>query len=518
MTVTVSGLNLTVLDACENTTYNDATGTDSVDYKEGSYSAYWTKRSSGDNDCTFTPSSSVDMSGTGVHVRWWGLFVQGSLINLEANGGIQFWCTDGINTGYWYVSGRDTYPGGWYNFVVDVSAGVDSGTKPTNMNAITDFGVRINLTAAGKNFANTWIDNFTICDGLIAYGDDGGSSFDFEDIYSADNATTLGIGIIQKFGGIYYLTGKLQIGDSAGTNSCDFNPISQTVIFENRLVLSTLYKIEVIDNGTGITDFQMGTKVGSSGVSGCTVGVEDLSQTPLWNFDADDIDIDYFKLYGCTFFGASSITFPSTATNIEILNTNFQSNGLIYVNTSVITNCNFINAVGTGAIHINSTSHQVTYCNFINNTYAVLMDTANTYTYSGLIFSGNTTDINNTSGGSIIISATNSSNPSTYTGSVTINNAVDLNIYVKDKDNVVIQTAQVAIYKTSDNTQLMNEDTDVNGLATETFNYLTNTDIYFRIRKSSIGTTRYVPVKGLGQITSSGFTVTVILYEDINII
>ena len=64
----------------------------------------------------------------------------------------------------------------------------------------------------------------------------------------------------------------------------------------------------------------------------------------------------------------------------------------------------------------------------------------------------------------------------------------------------------------------MNEDTDVNGLATEAFSFVSDTDIYFRVRKSSVGATRYFPVKGLGQITSSGFTVTVILYEDINII
>ena len=64
----------------------------------------------------------------------------------------------------------------------------------------------------------------------------------------------------------------------------------------------------------------------------------------------------------------------------------------------------------------------------------------------------------------------------------------------------------------------MNEDTTALGVATETYNYLADTDVYFRVRKSSIGNTRYIPIKGSGQITSSGFTVTVILYEDINII
>jgi hypothetical protein len=106
------------------------------------------------------------MSGTGVHVRWWMILNQGGNIKNLSAGGIQFWATDGTNTGYWYVGGADTYPGGWYNFVIDVSRAVDAGTKPTAMNAITSCGFRIDLTANVKKTDNTWIDHFCICDGL----------------------------------------------------------------------------------------------------------------------------------------------------------------------------------------------------------------------------------------------------------------------------------------------------------------------------------------------------------------
>lgn len=171
-----------------------------------------------------------------------------------------------------------------------------------------------------------------------------------------------------------------------------------------------------------------------------------------------------------------------------------------------------------GSINIKNTS-------FLGNTNAAANATAiqhpsaagSPYTYDKLTFSGNNFDINNSSGSAITINATNGSDPVTSKGSaVTINNAVNLTVTVKDKNNVAIQNAQTAIYKTSDNTQLMNEDTDVNGIATESFNFSVNTDIYIRVRKSSAAATKYIPASTTGQITSAGFSLTVILTEDPN--
>ena len=522
MAVTVAGLDFIEIDYCENITYNDMDGTDAVDYKQGSYSTYATKRASGDNDCTFTPASSKDLSGTGVHLRFQALFAQGQLINTFAAGGIQLGISDGTNTGFWYVSGKDTYPGGWQPFVVDVSASVDSGTKPTNMNAITSVIIRVNLSALAKNVDNVWIDNVCVCNGLSAYGDLTGP-FSIEDIFAADNDPTLGIGVLSKFGGVYYCTGELEIGDSAGVNACDFNATEQTLIFLDKLVDSSLYGITVVDNGTGLTDFQLGTKVGSSGVSGCIIGVEDLSQTPLWSFDGSDPDVDHFKIYGSTFFGADGMAFPSNATDVEVLNSAFNNNGIILVDTAVITNCNFIGAVGNGAIQIVSTSHNVTYCNFINNVYAIEHPAQGTYSYSNLVFSGNTDDIYYTaaaSSGVLTINATDS-DPSTYdilnpTGnSVSIINSVDLTITVLDVNQDPIQDVQTAI-KLLDSpfTVLMNEDTLSSGIATEPYNYLGAVDIVCTARKSeTTDDPRFKAFSGTGQISDKGFTLTITLIE-----
>jgi hypothetical protein len=127
-------------------------------------------------------------------------------------------------------------------------------------------------------------------------------------------------------------------------------------------------------------------------------------------------------------------------------------------------------------------------------------------------------------GGIIVINSTNGSNPDeakveytgTPTGVISINNSVYLRVYVKDESDTAIQNAQTAIWKTSDETELMNEDTVAGtGLAEETFNYPgSNVDIKIRVRKSSPGDTYYEDFDGIGTITADGFTLNVRLIED----
>jgi len=56
--------------------------------------------------------------------------------------------------------------------------------------------------------------------------------------------------------------------------------------------------------------------------------------------------------------------------------------------------------------------------------------------------------------------------------------------------------------------------TATNGTSSTTFNYISNTDIYLRVRKSSSGDTKYFVNDSTGTITSTGFTTTVTLIVD----
>ena len=513
MAVTVAGKNLTVLSSCDTATSGGTwlivTTVDADTKKEGAASLSGIVKTSGNNIVTFTPATSKDLSGT-KHVRFWILLTQGGLLNTYAGDGLNFWASDGTNTGYWRVAGKDNYPGGWLNCVIDVSKACDSGTKPTNMNAITSMGIRINLTGAGKNAVNTWIDNLIICDGLVAYGDDAGGYFDLDDIFLADDATTGGWGILRKIGGQYFATGNLEIGLASGTAATKFNAKSQVLVFENRRVNDALYAINVVDNGTGTTEFILGSKSGSSGIEGCMLRTQDATQTCKYTIDgATDTDVDNFKLYGTTFYDAGAITMAAAGASVETLNCNFEAGANVIVGTSKVQYCNFVSS-DAGAVKISSTSHNVTDCNFIGCSRGVLIDTVGTYTFNNLKFSGCAYDVENTAGTGITVEKTNGSNPSTYTGStVTFTGAVQLTMTVKDEDNAVIVGAFAYIDDNNQTPFIMNTTTNGSGVATVSYTGSPVTEATWRVRKYG-----YKNFKQLIDITGDNFSLPVTMVAD----
>lgn len=440
MAVTVAGKNYTQISGCESISDGGAwAGVDTQDgtnYKEGSYSLCGTLKAGGNNDATFTPTAAVDMSGT-KHLRVWYLNTSGGLIDTFANGGIQIGISDGVNTGYWKLAGRDTYAGGWLNLCVDVSSAVDLGIKPTGMSAITSIIVR-HVQTIGKNVDNVWVDNLCLCDGLIAYGDDTGGYFDFEDIFSADDST-LGIGIIRKISGQYFSTGSFEIGDSAGVNGCKFQSKSQVLVFEDRKVNADLYAFDIVDNGTGTTEFILGDKSGTAGIQGCVIRVESTSQTAKFDIDGStDVDVDNFKLYATSFYGADAITFPGAATNVEILGCSFEACAQVDPDNANVSGCFFINTSDVDAALLWNESIDIDNCSFIANTTGAGIEMPSAvgtpYAYDALLFSGNTHDVLNSSGSAISINKNNGANPTTSEGSAVtfLGTSVTLSVNVID--------------------------------------------------------------------------------------
>ena len=455
MAVTIMGKNYTQISGCESTsdggTWSGVDTQDSTNVKENTYSLCGTLKASGDNDATFTPTTAIDMSGT-KHLRCWYLCTSGGLLNTYAGGGIQIGISDGTNTGFWYLAGRDTYSGGWINLVVDVSSNVDAGTKPTGMSAITSITLRNNQTA-GKNVDNVWVDNLCLCDGLIAYGDDGGGYFDFDNIFLGDNDTALGIGIVRKIGGQYFSTGSIEIGDNVGTNGCKFQAKSQALIFEDRKVNASLYGLNIVDNGTGTTEFILGDKVGTAGIQGSIVRTESEIQSAKFYIDGfTDTDVDNFKLYGSTFFDAGIITFGKDATNTEILNCNFESCLQVIPKDASTIGCFFINTSDVDAAVLWNETIDIQDCSFVGNTTGAGIEMPSAvgtpYPYDGLLFSGNTYDVLNSSGFAISINKNNGSDPTTHEGSTVtfLGTSVTTQITVKDiSTQAVVVGARVLV-------------------------------------------------------------------------
>lgn len=476
---------------------------------------------------TYTLAGSTDMSN-GEHLYVWMQCF--GIVNTQALGGYRIYAEDSsANNATWYAGGNDTHGTGWQLIIADLNATPDIANGTLDTSDITVVGIQFyTITDApvqGANeFNNCYWDVMRYGTGLtITSGASDGITF--EDIYAVDNHSDYKYGVVTYKDGTYFINGTLTFGDASGTGNIDFDDSSQIVLF----VDSDYYAVDfnniiVVGNGTGVTNFVMGDKVGGQGVSGCTLKAVD--DGTAFAFTATDTDIDVLTIYGTTFFNAGIISLPVTASNREFITCTFESCEHVLPSTCIMQYCTFVSADDEGAI-ITNTSHNLSDSTLISSPACTEITISGTFTFDNMLFYGSNGstlyDLENISGGLVTINATNGTNiNSSYvlnSGSSTtvINNAVNITLVVKDADNIAIENAQVAVYTTSGSTVLMNEDTTALGVATETYNYSAETDIYYRVRKSSAGFTRYIPVRGVGTIDSGGFTATVIMYEDINI-
>jgi len=461
--------------------------------------------------------TSANMSN-GEHVYIW-MFCSG-VVDTKALGGYRIVLyTDSSNYATFYTGGNDTHGTGWQLMVCDDSSTPDDETGTFDPADVTRVGVQFKTLTNAVKKGQTYINNcfwdamrygtgLTITSGAT-------DAVDLEDIFVVDDNSAYKYGVVTKSFGAYIIQGKLIFGDGTGTDNVDFEDSNQVVLFpDNDKVATDFYGIEVVGNATGATNFTLGEESGGAGVSGCTIK---SVGSQVFSFDVSDADNDVIGLYGSAFINAGAITLPAYDADKEMLSCNFEGCDQIDVNDGTVTHCNFIAStdITGGAVLINQTDHRTTYCNFINNTYAVEIDVASvSYAMDNMLFSGNVTDINNTSGGQVTIGAVDS-DPSSYTGSTTINNSVWLRVYIRDKNNDPIAAVSVAMYKSSDHTELMNEDSAVaTGLAEEAYNYGGDTPIYWRARESPVAGTRYVANSGVGTIDNTGLTMTVVMEEE----
>jgi len=139
-------------------------------------------------------------------------------------------------------------------------------------------------------------------------------------------------------------------------------------------------------------------------------------------------------------------------------------------------------------------------------------------TYSDLTFTGTGVHVNNTAPNSdgLIVTKSGTSNPSTATGNVVFIGSVPVNVNVVDANNDPVQNAQTTVRLSSDNSEIINGDTDVNGDAPSgSFTGTTPAGALIKVRKSSPGDTRYENFSTTGTIESgTGLSVTVVLTED----
>lgn len=493
--------------------------------------------------------TAVDMTGDFMYV--WMLSFSASTLDVKSAGGMQLCVEDGSgNQSAWYVGGSDNYTGGWEVFSCGCSETPDwnNGTAAT-LTDIVKFGVGWKNTVKSKLAQNCFWDWMRYGTGpaLTITGTNTTVGSGWSEVQTLDLAGTHGI--VRAVPGGYLLKGPIQIGDSAGTLTTDFTDVGTAVNFDNQPVGEAQYKITEAGNATGTTDLKLGTVVGAGdsrqGVNGNTIG----SLGPAWEWDSatDIADLDTCHLYGCTFrkahagisvddntktslishnnINCGELDPGTTNDGAELLSVFFidpdgvtNNYGLLFPQTVAASalghNCKKINFITSGT----PTTQYMT--RFIDSSdYAVTWDQFNffgVYT-SGTIQHGRNEGTN----ADVTIDVATNGNvddtdfTNTAGGTVTANNVVTLNVTVKDIAGVVIQNAQTAIYTTG-GTELMNEDTTAGGLATETYNYSGDTNVFVKVRKSSTGATRYRSVSSPQTITADGLSVTITLEVDNN--
>lgn len=477
-----------------------------------------------DSDGGTVDLTSVNMTGK----RMWAWGLVNHALDTQANGGFAIQVTDTGGDGRRYhVGGKDNMGYqvlGWSCVVLDFdnypAVYTDTPGDEPDKTAVQYVGLYVKALAKAYGVAdNSYTDIWRYGTGYMVTAGGSGTDGTFKEIADEDIKTDDGYawGITREIQtNVYGVQGMLGFGDTGTSDSYFLDDAGSVVVFEDHELGSGAYDVSLYGNSTGFNAFTLGEKPAGDGINGVTfISASEVSRC---TFDFSDTDFNVVKLYGCTWQNCGTIIMPSGGSGKEVKTCTFTRCDRITVSSVPMQDCTFVAASGANALKgavLMGLDHNMSDCIFIGNDKAVHINTSGTYTFDNLTFSGNTTDINNTSGGKVIINATNGANPSTYTGDVTILNSVDITVHVEDVNRTNIENAAVSIeeYGNPDNV-IMNEFTDVDGDAEATYNYTSDLDILIKVRKSSSGATRYFPVRTTGSIGSTGFSLTVVLQAD----
>ena len=226
---------------------------------------------------------------TGQHIRAWYTSITFPNMDIEANGGLQWYMTDGTNTAYWNIAGKDTYQGGYINLLLYADSTPDSGS--VNSAAVTDMGFLVNKLTTPKNVTNTWVDYFRYGNGLIVTGGTSGDPITMEHIYQDDILN--GYGIIEKIQGVYFVYGSIQVGN--GVTTTYFEMDNEQVVFVDANVNAGLYGFNFQGSGCNVV-------LQSSSIK--AAGINDNTRFYL---DATDVNLASFSMDGCTLTHWSTI-------------------------------------------------------------------------------------------------------------------------------------------------------------------------------------------------------------------
>jgi len=507
---------------------------------------------------------------SGHYLFGWIIWLAPGAIAERASGGLVIIC--GSSTSVYkvfYVGGKSfgLYPyGGWQNFAVDPTmTPSEVYGSPTAFYIVGGGANVLSQVSKGSPFG---FDAFRYGRGTfrIAGGSSGDGYATFTGMATANDAVSARWGLFQSVQGTYKYKGLMYFGYGAPTEFVDSN--KSITIDEMIFVQSDFNRIE-FHNASSVIDW---TNISFNSIATISPGQLEVVDNCALTFDS------------CTFQNMDTFIFQSSS---NVLNTNFvkckliTSGGGIFTGTKVLQSAVATDASAFGwnvAVDTDGYLDDMVFTKGTAAHHAINLGASAPVeiTLRGLDFSGFSAS-NEQNDSVLYISRTDSPitiNAIGCTGTVSYKragsntvtvavNPITLRVKVQDRNTSPVPIAQVGIYKISDRTELMNENTrdiDITALVEGTKYIITAvgtgnwtsigavtgtlgevftknstpgtgtgtasdgvaeqaysgsaTDIEVRVRKASSGATKYKNFSTLGTTGANDFELLVTLTED----
>ena len=384
------------------------------------------KVSNATSNFMYTLPATQDLSNT--HYYAWMWVTTANL--LHATAGIRIRLQDsGGNQAEWDVAGANNYTGGWQCFAIYTESTPSRFTSGSSINLsnITHVGVTFQIVDMALTVNCFW-DVARFGSGLRIQGGTSGDPGKWSEIFEVDSSINNAYGIVNRFGGVYFVQGKLLFGDNVGSTSSVFRDSGQVVVFTEQPqqpMADDLYEIRVVGNATETTEFQDGEKVGTGDAFGGRAGSIYRASSPAvnWKFNATHANAELVRLYGTGIRGATmGVEFSDDVTNApnhELGSVAFVNSDQVHLGRVVARDCIFSENLDLNRASLMWNENiNIRNSRFIANEASIEHPThvGSPYVYNNLQFAANEFDVNNTSGEPIEIELAEGSNAGTFKG------------------------------------------------------------------------------------------------------
>jgi hypothetical protein len=426
------------------------------------------------------------------------------------------------NFGWWDVGASDKTPnpyGGFQCHAVNTTVAFDRETGTYVSDQVVGAGVALIAFPSKGEPHSVDVMRFGRCSAIFEEGDLGNGYATIPGFATENDDQLNRWGLIQETAGGYLWQGRMQLG--SGGTPVDFRDSDRTIFIKwTPKVTANFNLIEVLNDSSYVE------------MTGFTFQVLDTTTASRGKFLVTDPADIY--LQECTFIDMDTFTFHTASTSADVILCGFRRCELVTQGNAVFQGCTFNNPTGAVGL-LASDLDIIENCLFASDGTGHAMElspvtSGGTYTLDACTFtgyasvSGSTGNeaIYNNSGGHVTISVGTGQIPSFRNGigsTTTITGSVPVTITVRDTGGNLLQGVQTAIYLLdSDRTELVNEDTDVNGEVNYSYSGATPVSVEVRCRKaSSTDTPRYVNYSSLQIIESiTGLTLSVSMIVDPN--